>query len=131
MSLNPEDPGDSPAPTPTPSASAGSAPNLGDQDTAVPIITPKDWLAFLFMTLGWFLFLSSLIGYWRVKRWERSIRAAAGPETAEDIQRDIELRRTLTVFSMPLLQEEENPRVAHVRAADARLTRDLRAAGLL
>ena len=28
------------------------------------------------MTAGWFLFMTSLLGYWRVKRWETSIRAS-------------------------------------------------------
>jgi hypothetical protein len=28
------------------------------------------------MTVGWFLFMTSLLGYWRVKRWESSIRAS-------------------------------------------------------
>jgi hypothetical protein len=28
------------------------------------------------MTAGWFLFMTSLLGYWRVKRWESSIRAS-------------------------------------------------------
>ncbi|KAG6907123.1 hypothetical protein DXG01_010427, partial [Tephrocybe rancida] len=42
-------------------------------------ITSRDWLAFLFMTVGWFLLLSSVLSYLRLKRWERSIRAAAHP----------------------------------------------------
>jgi hypothetical protein len=28
------------------------------------------------MTAGWFLFMTSLLGYWRIKRWEASIRAS-------------------------------------------------------
>ena len=28
------------------------------------------------MTAGWFLFMTSLLGYWRIKRWETSIRAS-------------------------------------------------------
>jgi len=28
------------------------------------------------MTVGWFLFMTSLLGYWRVKRWETSIRTS-------------------------------------------------------
>ncbi|PVG03623.1 hypothetical protein CPB86DRAFT_810696 [Serendipita vermifera] len=34
------------------------------------------WLALFLMTIGWFIFMSSLLGFWRVKRWERSIRAS-------------------------------------------------------
>lgn len=39
-----------------------------------PIAT--EWLSFLLMTVGWFLLLTSTLGFWRVKRWERSILAS-------------------------------------------------------
>ncbi|KAF8071997.1 metal homeostatis protein bsd2 [Lyophyllum atratum] len=109
-------------------------------DTIFPAVTSRDWLAFLFMTLGWFIFLSSVIGYWRIKRWESSIRAAAAPPavvTPEQIERDIAIRRNISsVFGMSFTEDEEaQTRLAHARAVqaaeDARLTRDLRAAGLL
>ncbi|EGN92995.1 hypothetical protein SERLA73DRAFT_14218, partial [Serpula lacrymans var. lacrymans S7.3] len=29
-----------------------------------------EWLAFFLMTVGWFVLLTSALGYWRVKRWE-------------------------------------------------------------
>ncbi|KIM29590.1 hypothetical protein M408DRAFT_33431, partial [Serendipita vermifera MAFF 305830] len=29
-----------------------------------------EWLALFLMTIGWFIFMSSLLGFWRVKRWE-------------------------------------------------------------
>ncbi|THH10082.1 hypothetical protein EW145_g1580 [Phellinidium pouzarii] len=35
-----------------------------------------EWLAFLLMTIGWFVLLNSLLGFWRIKRWERSILAS-------------------------------------------------------
>lgn len=35
-----------------------------------------EWLALFLMTVGWFIFMSSLLGFWRVKRWESSIRAS-------------------------------------------------------
>ncbi|KAF9055509.1 hypothetical protein BDZ89DRAFT_975973 [Hymenopellis radicata] len=34
-----------------------------------------EWLSFFLMTVGWFVLLTSLLGFWRVKRWERSIMA--------------------------------------------------------
>ncbi|KAI0660932.1 hypothetical protein C8Q70DRAFT_932574 [Cubamyces menziesii] len=40
-----------------------------------------EWLSFLLMTIGWFILLTSLLGFWRVKRWERGILSAQG-ETA-------------------------------------------------
>ncbi|KAF8556988.1 hypothetical protein OG21DRAFT_1400498, partial [Imleria badia] len=33
-----------------------------------PIAT--EWLSFFLMTIGWFLLLTSSLGFWRVKRWE-------------------------------------------------------------
>ncbi|KAG5650574.1 hypothetical protein H0H81_011761 [Sphagnurus paluster] len=101
-------------------------------------ITSKDWLAFLFMTLGWFLLLSSCIGFLRVKRWERSLRAAEAqaprPASPGLVARDLAVRRNIAaVFGIGLVEEEMTPAEAdeQERAEDERLTRDLRAAGLL
>jgi len=44
---------------------------------------------------GWFLLLSSIIGYWRVKRWEKSVRTPTLPPTAEQMERDRNVRRGL------------------------------------
>lgn len=89
--------------------------------------------------LGWFLLLSSLIGFWRIKHWEASIRAtqARGPPTAEEIERDIETRRTLeNVFHLSGLDDHEASRdeihiPAQLEPEDAQLRRDLHSAGLL
>ncbi|KAG6821592.1 hypothetical protein H0H93_000101 [Arthromyces matolae] len=35
-----------------------------------------EWLSFFLMTVGWFILLTSLLGFWRVKRWERGILAS-------------------------------------------------------
>ncbi|KAI5830423.1 hypothetical protein K523DRAFT_302690 [Schizophyllum commune Tattone D] len=32
-----------------------------------------EWLSFFLMTVGWFILLTSVLGFWRVKRWERGI----------------------------------------------------------
>ncbi|KAI6016606.1 hypothetical protein BKA83DRAFT_4332455 [Pisolithus microcarpus] len=55
----------------------------------------RDFLSFLLMTLGWFIFITLLIGFRRMKRWESSIRAsnAQGSPTPEEIERDIATRR--------------------------------------
>ncbi|KAF5382088.1 hypothetical protein D9615_004316 [Tricholomella constricta] len=106
-------------------------------DSMLPVISSKDWLAFLFMTLGWFIFLSSIIGYARIKRWERSIRAAAQPTpvSPEAVERDIAIRRNIaSVFGVAFEDEEEvraRARLEALQQQDARLTRDLQAAGLL
>jgi len=103
----------------------------------------KDWLSFLFMTLGWFLLLSSIIGFWRVKRWEQSVRPPAVSSTVEQVEEDQYTRRNLeNVFGISFAQppeddvhQEESTNRATVPTQSslthARLTRDLRAAGLL
>ncbi|KAH7916172.1 hypothetical protein BJ138DRAFT_1122085 [Hygrophoropsis aurantiaca] len=37
-----------------------------------------EWLSFFLMTIGWFILLTSALGFWRVKRWETSILSSAG-----------------------------------------------------
>ncbi|KAF8623691.1 hypothetical protein AX17_007389 [Amanita inopinata Kibby_2008] len=115
-------------------------------DTTGLGVTSRDWLAFLFMTLGWFLFISSIIGFWRVKRWESSVRSSQSqtPVTAEAIERDRLVRRNLeNVFGIPTptpseeggIRYDEHGNVVVIpdreALAEARLARDLRAAGLI
>ncbi|KAF9223832.1 hypothetical protein BS17DRAFT_655927, partial [Gyrodon lividus] len=66
-------------------------------DNVLLNITSREWMSFLLMTLGWFLLLSSLIGFWRVKHWESSIRAAnaRSPPTPQEIERGIATRWNL------------------------------------
>jgi hypothetical protein len=48
--------------------------------------TPTSWLAFALMTVGWFVLLTSLLQFWRVKRWEAGILASpssAAPASAQ------------------------------------------------
>jgi len=141
-----------PSATTTPRAESSAEPSAAPSPTDdMPVITSRDWLSFLLMTLGWFLLLSSVIGFWRVKRWESSIRSTSSPtpRTPEDIERDIAIRRNIEhVFGLGYQEEEESEVVAaqHVRRdelgniivippqellEEARLARDLRAAGLL
>ncbi|TFK82372.1 hypothetical protein K466DRAFT_556671 [Polyporus arcularius HHB13444] len=49
----------------------------------------SEWLSFLLMTIGWFILLTSLLGYWRVKRWERGILSSQDetPATATPEER--------------------------------------------
>lgn len=143
---------------PTPSASSTpradsppEAPTPSSIPDDMPVITSRDWLSFLLMTLGWFLLLSSIIGFWRVKRWENSIRSTSSPSplSPEDIERDIAIRRNIeNVFGLGYQEAEDSDVIGaqHVRRdehgsiivipppellEEARLARDLRAAGLL
>ncbi|KAG1905319.1 uncharacterized protein F5891DRAFT_1162135 [Suillus fuscotomentosus] len=61
-----------------PPSSSSLAPMPQDNtntNTIVLNMSSREWLSFLLMTLGWFLLLSSLVGFWRVKNWESAIRA--------------------------------------------------------
>ncbi|KAL4064994.1 hypothetical protein V8B97DRAFT_1875429 [Scleroderma yunnanense] len=117
-----------------------TSPNDGTlADENFPLnINSRDWLSFLLMTLGWFILLSSMIGFWRVKRWESSIRAtnSRGPLTPEEIERDISTRHNLEqVLGFPLEDEASQPQGPRIptqrELEEARLQHDLRAAGLL
>ncbi|KAJ6619664.1 hypothetical protein B0H10DRAFT_1912543 [Mycena sp. CBHHK59/15] len=124
-----------------------AAPQVDVGDTTLAGVTSRDWLSFLLMTLGWFLLLSSFIGFWRIKRWERSIRQASAPVTAEDIERDAAVRRNIeSVFGFSFsertnpddqdrIRRDEQGNVIVIPTQElleeARLARDLRAAGLL
>lgn len=44
--------------------------------SAADIGQANEWLSFIMMVLGWFLLLTSLGSYWRVKRFERGLRAS-------------------------------------------------------
>ncbi|TDL29427.1 hypothetical protein BD410DRAFT_709717 [Rickenella mellea] len=76
-----------PAPSPVPSFPTAAAAEAWHNNspnattTGVPLEfglymsdVTSEWLAFLLMTIGWFLVLTSALGFWRVKRWERSIQ---------------------------------------------------------
>ncbi|KAJ7593069.1 hypothetical protein C8J56DRAFT_779264 [Mycena floridula] len=109
--------------------------------------TSGDWISFMLMTIGWFLLLSSVAGYLRVKRWESSIRSTSAPLTRADIENDIAVRRDLeSVFGIQIeeqqlqtprgrVQTDERGHVIVLPGAEAleeaRLQRDLQAAGLL
>src|SRR6266498_3896009 len=94
------------------------------------------------MYLGWFLLLTSILGFWRVKRFESSIRQRPNPNppSAEDVERDRLLRHTLEeILGAPPGESHRNnqtaPQVsdstAESRRHDENLNRDLRAAALV
>lgn len=103
-------------------------------------ITSRDWIALILMTLGWFLLLSSCVGFYRVKRWEASIRAASMPEepvTEEQRAHDEQVRRNIEIaFGFADIsdgggQQERREEQEELSEAELRLTRTLQAAGLL
>jgi len=131
------------------SAMVGNGSTLADMQVSY---TGREWISFLLMTIGWFLLLTSIIGYFRVKRFELSVRAsrAAPPMlTPENIQHEVALRRNLEeVFGISVLFDSAvaaaAPSPSTEQTADtaqqggilqaiyeARLQHDLRNAGLI
>lgn len=47
-----------------------------DRASAIVGDATAEWLSFFLMTVGWFILLTSFLGFHRVKRWERSILAS-------------------------------------------------------
>ncbi|PSR79016.1 hypothetical protein PHLCEN_2v7203 [Hermanssonia centrifuga] len=102
-------------------------------------LTSRDWVAFLLMTLGWFLLLSSLAGFYRVKRWEKSIRTTASPSSTVEVQHDANARHNLgnafpDLFGFSADDENHERQLVDGRPmteSEARLARDLRDAGLI
>ncbi|KAG6880374.1 hypothetical protein C0992_007785 [Termitomyces sp. T32_za158] len=50
-----------------------------EQANSILVGATTEWISFLLMTIGascWFILLTSLLGFWRVKRWEKSILAS-------------------------------------------------------
>ncbi|KAF9651437.1 hypothetical protein BDM02DRAFT_735818 [Thelephora ganbajun] len=94
----------------------------------------KDWFALFFMTFGWVLLFTSIVGFWRVKRWEMSIRASSHPQapvTASDLAREVQVRRNIeSIFGFGEDRELETA-VDPQAEAEIRLARHLRAAGLI
>ncbi|KAI0833312.1 hypothetical protein BC628DRAFT_1335097 [Trametes gibbosa] len=138
--------------------------NATDPDAILEIqfaVTSRDWVALILMTLGWFLLLSSCVGFYRVKRWESAIRVASLPQEAlspEQRQRDAQVRRNIEaafgfgpldleddepprpsarVGTAPVAtgdgdeQEDAQQRAARLLEADQRLARTLHAAGMI
>lgn len=69
------------------------------------------WLSLIMMSVGWFVLLTSLLGFLRVKRWEHEIRRANEPlpiPTPEALERDREISASLmAMFGFPVEDEED------------------------
>lgn len=65
--------------SPVPTGAFPEIPSLSNGDYALPseVTAATDWLSFFLMTVGWLIFLTSLLGFYRVKRWERSLQQSA------------------------------------------------------
>ncbi|KAF8272579.1 hypothetical protein EI94DRAFT_1718312, partial [Lactarius quietus] len=55
---------------------SGTIPGATMDDVNFANEATTDWLSFFLMTIGWFILITSLLSFWRVKRWERNILAS-------------------------------------------------------
>ena len=98
------------------------------------ITEPRPLNQLRFLNIGWVLLFTSIVGFWRVKRWEMSIRAASqpqGPMTATDLAREVQARRNIeSLFGFTDDRELETSADPQMEA-EIRLARHLRAAGLI
>ncbi|KAH7102283.1 hypothetical protein BKA62DRAFT_110894 [Auriculariales sp. MPI-PUGE-AT-0066] len=119
----------------TTGAADTTTPPVGD-DMQVAMPYPQEWIAFFLMTVGWFLVLTSFLGYWRVKRWEYQILQAAQQNqnrevpSSEQVARDQAVRRNLEQlfgFSMRRADERAAQHEREQIQAQAERDRDLEA----
>ncbi|KAH9846987.1 hypothetical protein C2E23DRAFT_788405 [Lenzites betulinus] len=59
-----------------------------------------EWISFLLMTIGWFILLTSVLGFWRVKRWERGILASQQEEVPAAATPEAQARSAAIVHSI-------------------------------
>ncbi|KAF8656864.1 hypothetical protein AX16_002411 [Volvariella volvacea WC 439] len=104
-------------------------------DSLPDTITVKDLFAFVFMTMGWFIVLISLLGFIRVKRWEYSISDSRNnePRSPDAVAYDRAVRRNLmAVFGLPMqdvaraIDEESGRPESESGVNDSTLVRDER-----
>ena len=116
---------------PTFNGTMPATPHGGYQGYFSPSTT--EWISFILMSVGWFVLLTSLLGFWRVKRWERGIRQAneaPAIPTAGVLHNGTS--RFLAAFGIPTDDDEDRGQNEEPPSeAEIRLTRELRASGLL
>ncbi|KAF8529883.1 hypothetical protein JB92DRAFT_3106579 [Gautieria morchelliformis] len=122
-----------------------SLPGLNETMSSTPDVYPgyftpatTEWMSFLLMSIGWFVLLTSLLGFWRVKRWEHGIRQASEPPTSttEALYGGARVPSLRNLFGVIASDDPEDvaPGALDEEPAtdeDIRLARDLRASGLL
>ncbi|PVF95554.1 hypothetical protein CPB86DRAFT_710956 [Serendipita vermifera] len=62
---------------------SSDVPSMANGDYMIPqeVTIATDWLSFFLMTVGWLLFLTSILGFYRIKRWERTVRQSSARPT--------------------------------------------------
>jgi len=66
------------------SFSNSTLPSLTQEQASIIVAdATTEYLSFFLMTIGWFILLTSLLGFWRVKRWERNIVNSQQPGASD------------------------------------------------
>jgi hypothetical protein len=68
-------------------------------EIAQSVSAANDWLSFFLMTVGWFVLLTSLMGYWRVKRWEHGVVRASAETTQSRQPTEEELAQDAAILA--------------------------------
>ena len=97
-------------------AQATSAPGvMSDGMSSAEFNAVTQWLSFFLMAVGWLVLLSSILGFWRVKRFERSIqqsnaRSAQSNTAATPPPRlpPAAGRSLFSIFAIPEEEEDSN-----------------------
>jgi hypothetical protein len=98
----------------TAEAHATSIPGVtGEEMTAAEYSAIAQWLSFFLMAMGWLIVLSSILGFWRVKRFERSIQQSnarsAQPSAPPPPLPPARGRSVFSIFEMPDEEEDSSP----------------------
>lgn len=64
----------------------GQPVNVGDQNITDSMSQSTEWLAYVLMVLGWTILLSSMLSYWRIWRWGKSLVDAARRDEASNAE---------------------------------------------
>lgn len=104
-----------PAPTGTSyNSTLSNTASVSPQTSSMFAEATTEWLSFFLMTIGWFILLTSVLGFWRVKRWERGILASQ----RENSQPTESTRRESPLFNLAVPLSSVFQRISGRRSRD-------------
>ena len=83
---------------------------MGDETNPVQFSVVTQWLSFFLMAVGWLIVLSSILGFWRVKRFEHGIQQsnARSVQSSAGATPPLPAHRGQSIFSVFAAPEEED-----------------------